>query len=263
MQQPTIPGVHIKTTQDALIVFHAVRHGMLPMVRRRLDAEERRNIMSGDVFVWEERGPNAEASGLGIERWTDSIRWGPSRTKDDFLFYHERQPHDALADATDSSDTPYRRRPLIKQTYSVYLEHTGRRAKWHLIAYYTQNTLHHLRTVTDFPELANIPVPDGAYKSARNPKRPAREVNATERSMLQPYQYQIRGATPHEEAGNMQDNGHHEVARLAPLQYLQSIAPPRRHAVDEMALIRLPITINSDHFSPSYAVHRHLISVPY
>jgi len=32
------------------------------MVKRRLDAEERRNITPGDVFVWEERGTNTEAS---------------------------------------------------------------------------------------------------------------------------------------------------------------------------------------------------------
>ena len=36
------------------------------MVRRRLDADERRCIKSGDVFVWEERC-NAEASGVGMQ----------------------------------------------------------------------------------------------------------------------------------------------------------------------------------------------------
>lgn len=34
------------------------------MVGRRLDTEERRNIHSGSVFVWEERGANAEATGV-------------------------------------------------------------------------------------------------------------------------------------------------------------------------------------------------------
>ena len=65
MQQPTIAELRVRTTADALIIFHAVRHDMLPMVRRRLDADERRSIKSGDVFVWEERC-NAEASGVGI-----------------------------------------------------------------------------------------------------------------------------------------------------------------------------------------------------
>jgi hypothetical protein len=34
------------------------------MVARRLDTEERRAIHSGCVFVWEERGANAEATGV-------------------------------------------------------------------------------------------------------------------------------------------------------------------------------------------------------
>lgn len=63
MQQPTIAELRVRTTSDALVIFHAVRHGLLPIVKRRLDAEERRSIRSGDVFVWEERG-NAEASGV-------------------------------------------------------------------------------------------------------------------------------------------------------------------------------------------------------
>jgi len=260
MQQPTIADLRVRTTADALVIFHAVRHDMLPIVRRRLDAEERRNIRSGDVYVWEERG-NAEASGLGIERWTDSIRWGPSRTKDEFLFYHEKQSRDADV-ISDSSDMPYRR-PLVKQTYSVYLETSTGRRKWHLIAYYTQNTLNQLRTIDDHFKLAALQVPEGAYKCARNPKRPVREMNSSGRPLLHhPYPYQTRdgGSTSHEDDANVQNDGNHG-ATLAPLQYLESIPPPRRHILDEMALIRLPITINSDTFSPSHAVHRHELFV--
>ena len=66
-QKPTISGLRVRTTDDAFKIFHAVRHTLLPMVRRRLDAEERRNIMPGDVFVWEERGSNAEGSGVSSE----------------------------------------------------------------------------------------------------------------------------------------------------------------------------------------------------
>ena len=66
MQQPTIAKLRVRTIPDSLKIFHAVRHGMLPMVKRRLDADERRSIKSGDVFVWEERG-NAEASGVGTQ----------------------------------------------------------------------------------------------------------------------------------------------------------------------------------------------------
>jgi hypothetical protein len=256
MQQPTIAELRVRTTADALIIVHAVRHDMLPMVRRRLDADERRSIKSGDVFVWEERC-NAEPSGLGIERWTDSIRWGPSRTRDDFLYYNERRQRDS--DVTTSScpsDTSSNRRPLIKQTYSVYL-HLGtgprRRTKWHLIAYFTQNTLDQLRTIDDYPQLVAIQVPDGAYKCARHPKRPSREMNSLGKPLLHhPYLYQTRDANSQEDA--IPEDGNHRE-KLAPLQYLQAIPPRRRHVVDEMALIQLSKVLD---FSSSHALQCHL-----
>ena len=64
---------------------------------------------------------------------------------------------------------------------------------FHLVAYYTQNTLDQLQTVEDIPLLATVNVPHGAYKGARNPKRPARETSSLDRSLLQyPYQYQYQ-----------------------------------------------------------------------
>ncbi|KAF8599323.1 hypothetical protein BDV93DRAFT_526131 [Ceratobasidium sp. AG-I] len=89
-QQATCTNVHIRTTQDAHRIFHAVYHGIYAPITRRLDIEERRLVKPGACFVWEERGPDAEATGMGIERWTDGLRWGPSRVRDDFLFYHQR-----------------------------------------------------------------------------------------------------------------------------------------------------------------------------
>lgn len=38
---------------------------------------------------------------MGIERWTDGLRWGPSRVRDDFLFYHQR---DTEADEEDRAE---------------------------------------------------------------------------------------------------------------------------------------------------------------
>ena len=101
-QNPTLTGVRIRTTRDALQVFYAVALSRLPMTVRRLDTEERKAIESGNVYVWEERGASAEATGLGIERWyvrlcyavlaancvcvdccrTDGMRWSPSRVHD-------------------------------------------------------------------------------------------------------------------------------------------------------------------------------------
>ena len=47
-------------------MFHAVMTGILPMVTRRLDTEERRAVRAGNVYVWEERGRNAEATGVRL-----------------------------------------------------------------------------------------------------------------------------------------------------------------------------------------------------
>ena len=52
MQHPTLQNVRIRSTRDALQVFHAVAVHRLPLITRRLDAEERRNIVPGNVYVW-------------------------------------------------------------------------------------------------------------------------------------------------------------------------------------------------------------------
>jgi len=64
MQRPTCTDIRIRSVADALVVFFAVSKGILPIVSRRLDSEERRCIRSGSVYVWEERGPDAEATGV-------------------------------------------------------------------------------------------------------------------------------------------------------------------------------------------------------
>ncbi|KAJ8517793.1 hypothetical protein ONZ45_g5077 [Pleurotus djamor] len=91
MQRPTLQNTRIRSTRDALQVFYAVARNVLPLITRRLDAEERRAITPGNVYVWEERGANTEATGLGMERWTDGMGWGPSRVRDEFLFYHQKE----------------------------------------------------------------------------------------------------------------------------------------------------------------------------
>lgn len=52
MQYPTLQNVRIRSTRDALQVFHGVATRRLPLITRRLDAEERRNIVPGNVYVW-------------------------------------------------------------------------------------------------------------------------------------------------------------------------------------------------------------------
>ena len=70
MQQPTCTRLRVRSSSDAHLIFYAVSLKLLPMVKRRLDTEERRSISSGCVYVWEERGPNAEATGVCSELHT-------------------------------------------------------------------------------------------------------------------------------------------------------------------------------------------------
>ena len=91
MQRPTCKRLRVRSPLDAQTIFHAVSLGILPMVARRLDTEERRAIHSGCVFVWEERSVGSDSTSLGIERWTDGIRWGPSRVRD-VNFSHSLTP---------------------------------------------------------------------------------------------------------------------------------------------------------------------------
>lgn len=66
MQRATCTGIRIRSPSDARVVFHAVVLDILPMVTRRLDTEERSLISPGSVYVWEERGPHAELTGVSL-----------------------------------------------------------------------------------------------------------------------------------------------------------------------------------------------------
>lgn len=164
-QPPTCRSIRLRNVDDANRVFHGVFLRVLPLFSRRLTVEERRAIHTGCVFVWEERNPTMEATGEGIERWTDGRRWSCSRVKNDFLFYQEKLP-DINDEALSAAMQPNR---LVKQTYSVYVDTPEGRRKWHLVAYYTPETRDTLLTVDDIPELAALRyhVPPGAYLPAR------------------------------------------------------------------------------------------------
>lgn len=75
--------VNLSSAEEAHIIIEACRQGLLPRVTRRLTDEERiQFIRAGAIFVWEEE----EA---GIRRWTDNIKWSPSRVSGAFLTYSE------------------------------------------------------------------------------------------------------------------------------------------------------------------------------
>ncbi|EAU91077.2 hypothetical protein CC1G_03245 [Coprinopsis cinerea okayama7 len=169
-QQPTCTNVRIRSIHDTHKIFYAVQKGILKMVTRRLDADERLALRSGCVYAWEERGPHSEITGLGIERFTEGRRWTPSRVRDEFLFYYERYmpPPDMNANGSGSEGKPPRDwEPMVKQTYSVWVDTENGRRKWHLTAYFTQGTIDQLGTVDDIPGVKDLVIPEGIFKSTR------------------------------------------------------------------------------------------------
>lgn len=274
MQRATCTGIRIRSPADARVIFHAVLLNILPMVTRRLDNEERGLISPGSVYVWEERGPHAELTGVGIERWTDGIRWGPSRVREGFLFYHEKKDVHSQhlysgntfnSGASTSMSVIQNRSILVKQTYTVYVDTPVGQRKWHLIAYFTEESIEHLRSIDEFPHLANLTVPNGKYRSARSAKgRPDHifntETDSPEFPRLEYIAYtprrgsmssrtpldtanghptrriavQSRYRTPSQSGSVSSDES--PPGSLAPLEYLQNMAPPRRHPIDEKTL---------------------------
>ncbi|KAI9791520.1 MAG: hypothetical protein M1816_003864 [Peltula sp. TS41687] len=150
---------HVRTPNDAIILFEACRLGLLPRVQRRLSEKERQSIKSGSVFVWDER----EA---GMRRWTDGKSWSASRVSGSFLTYREmegkrggggafsapvaaaRSRAGKTPDSTRGSDSDvemgdegpdgYRYKPdgLMKQSFSITTS-TGQHL--HLISYYSRS----------------------------------------------------------------------------------------------------------------------------
>ncbi|KAI0776512.1 Gti1/Pac2 family-domain-containing protein [Trametes elegans] len=176
----------LRDARDALVVFEAVRMGILPLITRRLTASEREQLASGNVFVWEE----AEHKQVGgLERWTDGRRWSQSRMRGDYLFYEEKietTPEEKEAKAARRArrtldpfaappapirrqDRPSKPDGLTKQTYSTHV-HTRRGEpprKWHIVAYFSGDDYTRLPVVENYEYLRNLRVPEGIFTSAK------------------------------------------------------------------------------------------------
>ncbi|KAL5523508.1 hypothetical protein ACEPAG_7681 [Sanghuangporus baumii] len=178
------------------------------MVTRRLDAADRAALRPGCVYIWEERSPASDATGAGMERFTEGRHWHPSRVRDDFLLYvekdwdaiethvsernrmprqvsylrvsqllfsylklraceHYRHNHESYSSNSYAIQS-VKRQPLVKQTYSAWVNTGTSLKKWHMNAYYTEDSLEHLRIVDDVPILANLHVPHECYQRARS-----------------------------------------------------------------------------------------------
>merc|ERR1712093_174303 len=76
---------HVRTRQDAILLFEACQLDVLPKILRRLSRKERKNVISpGAVFVWDE----VEA---GIQRWTDGRLWGSITLSEEFIVRREME----------------------------------------------------------------------------------------------------------------------------------------------------------------------------
>ncbi|KAA1476580.1 hypothetical protein DENSPDRAFT_747214, partial [Dentipellis sp. KUC8613] len=174
-QQPTLQNTRIRSTQDALHVFYGVARNVLTLLSRRLDAEERKFIRPGNVYVWEDRtASTAETTGLSMERWTDGISWGPSRIRDEFLFYYQRDPQtNEHPNNPGGPPAPLQESErLIKQTYSVFVSLPEDRPhdivrKWHLTAYFNQAIADQLQHIKDIHNVGRMPIPEDLFRSAR------------------------------------------------------------------------------------------------
>ncbi|KAL9711525.1 hypothetical protein Ac2012v2_004596 [Leucoagaricus gongylophorus] len=174
---PTCTNTRIRSVNDAHKIFYAVQQGVLRMVTRRLDTDERMQLRSGCVYAWEERGTHTEPNGLGIERFTEGRRWSPSRVRDEFLFYYEK--YLPSFDCTNPHP-PRDWDPLVKQTYSVWVETDRGRRKWHLTAYFTQATVDQLDSIDNMQVVRDFVVPESVFKSTRVTK--SRDKNDTRKS---------------------------------------------------------------------------------
>jgi hypothetical protein len=124
------------------------------------------------------------------------------------------------------------------------------------VAYFTEESLDRLRSIEDIPQLAALRVPHGKYKSARSAKgRPDHifnpETENPEFSRLEyvPYAPNLRSASRNPEPPATNRSGSTKCGSassassddnpnsLAPLTYLQNVPPPRRHPMDEKALM--------------------------
>lgn len=256
MQQPTCRNMRIRSVHDAQVILHAVAMELLPMLLRRLDDEERQALAPGDIYVWEERSsnPNEAPSLEAMQRFTDGRSWGPSKARDDFLVYREK---DTTRNSLTTRSSGLQSMSLIKQTYSAYVDGPRNSRKWHLNAYYTSDTVDHFNTIDDFPELRSIQVPAGRYLCARTsaqrksrpaaPRSPSAEegaavhlsatypdVSISTTSLLPGMRGSAAVTTGYSTDGQIRLTS--LECRLAPLEYLQSLSPGKRDPVDEQVL---------------------------
>ncbi|PVI07527.1 hypothetical protein DM02DRAFT_649007 [Periconia macrospinosa] len=235
---------HVRTPNDAILLFEACRIGLLPRVQRRLSEKERQQIKSGSVFVWDER----EA---GMRRWTDGKSWSASRVSGSFLTYREMEgkrggsnlsqpaPKRASGKSPDGSATGdsegegpdgYRYKPdgLMKQSFSIT---TSSGQHLHLISYYTRSNNQPLTQPSTDPSLRHIRPPKNMYPESTVNETPA--VPAVTRGPMpgSPYSSAPHSITP---SSPYQRPGPHQQPVYVPVYHPPPTPPngppPYQHA---------------------------------
>jgi len=181
----------IENSKDGLILFQAVKDGLLPSVQRRFTVEQRMQIKSGSIFIFNETESN-------IKRWTDGRNWTPSRVLGDFLVYRELEKNierakrdkkivkrnislkaldakKALSSRFEALNIPNFRQDrffikvdgLVKKTMSVIIKEQT----YHMISYYKESEVidNLLTTPSEDKSLQKVVISDELLKQMKQP----------------------------------------------------------------------------------------------
>ncbi|KAF7698585.1 cAMP-independent regulatory protein pac2 [Cucumispora dikerogammari] len=77
---------YIHKIEDAELVVHAIRFGLMESMQNRLSKENKGMIQSGQIYCFRYETE-------GMKRWTDGRIWSPSRVSGKFLIYKEVPRH--------------------------------------------------------------------------------------------------------------------------------------------------------------------------
>ncbi|KAH8919017.1 hypothetical protein BT69DRAFT_1313388 [Atractiella rhizophila] len=149
---PTWNGT-VSTFEDACTLILAVRKGLLPEVKRKLNKREKAELIRpGNVFVFEE-------GRSGVVRWNDHLKWYGARYSGCFILYDERP-----------DDTSNTQGMLTRKTVSVNCAGTDER--YHVIAYLDGEEK---RRVTMDDRLRGLVVNVADFSHSRSAKRAKEE----------------------------------------------------------------------------------------
>lgn len=143
---------YLHSYNEASLVVHAVRLGIIEPVKERLSNNDRESIKSGCIFVFIE-------DESGIKRWTDGKIWSASKILGHFLLYKEVPKHLSKSAIKKRNAVSSRReriisiRPqiqndeftLFKKTISIRHEDKS----YHIISYF--QPVFDKRGIVDFP----------------------------------------------------------------------------------------------------------------